>query len=149
MLRLIIISIFLLSANPSFAKDRKNKNKKIKAYNHACAPGTEPFGLAPPHGNKVVCRKPLGSGKFRAEGNMKVWHANGERKKEGNFVHGKKHGEWKTYHRSGKLKSTETYYNGERKSVTKHDRDGNAIKRSKKRNRKRKAKLDWGFLRNK
>ena len=149
MLRFLFISIFILTASPSLAKDREEKTKNIRPYNHACAPGTEPFGLAPPHGNKIVCRKPIGKGKFRAEGNMKVWHANGERKKEGNFVRGKKHGEWKTYHRSGRLKSTETFYDGKRVSVTKHDRDGNVVKKSKKRNKKRKQKTDWSFLRNK
>lgn len=146
-------------AMPKKKKEEENA-KPPKKFVQNCAPGTEQYGEGYPYSSKVVCRQPLTRGKFRAEGAMTAWHANGKKKFEGEYSRGTKHGIWTTYNRNGKVRWVDTYYAGKRQTRTKFDRYGrpivpaaapNAQEANNQQNNQqvKKKKISWRFMRNK
>ena len=121
---ILLIAVGLLPSN-CVAEIRKAKKpetpKSQQKFVLPCAAGTEQYGE---FGTKMVCRQPVGKGKYRPEGQFVAWHANGEKKIDGEFARGEKHGIWTTYLRNGRKKTVETFYSGKRQSLTKFDKYG-------------------------
>lgn len=153
----LLINFSTLDADAEIKRKKKPEAQKAdKKFVLPCAAGTEQFGEGPPKGAKVVCRQPMIGGRFRAEGSMVAWHANGNKKIEGEFVRGDRHGIWTTYQRNGRIKKVETYYAGQRQTVTKFDRYGRpkappkeAVSQESTTEAKKKSRLSWRFMRNK
>jgi antitoxin component YwqK of YwqJK toxin-antitoxin module len=138
-----------VSIESAFAEqNRKPKpeasTKQKRKYVHPCPAGTEQAGSGPPDGYKAYCRQPIIGG-YRNHGGLTNWYANGEKRFEGEFIRGKKHGVWTIYHRNGEKKSVETWYNGERQNKVKFDRKGapvTEVDKDKERREKR-QKYKW------
>ncbi len=118
--------------------------KRVRKYIHPCPAGTEQFGEGPPKGGKVFCRQPIIGG-YQKMGNETSWFANGEKRYEGEYTRDKKHGVWKTYHRNGRLKAVEEYYDGKRTKKTRFDRKGQPVEEvdRNKRRRERRKNYKW------
>lgn len=133
------------SAQAEINRAPKPKEKKrVRKYIHPCPAGTEQFGEGPPKGGKVYCRQPVIGG-YLKQGNETSWFPNGEKRYEGDYIRDKKHGVWKTYHRNGRLKAVEEYYDGKRTKKTRFDGKGRPVQevdRDKIR-RERRKKFKW------
>ena len=105
-------------------KEKREMKRKLKP---ACPPGTEQVGDLPPDGTGLWCEYPTSRGRL-THGNYYKWQSNGNLNAEGEYYLGKKHGTWTTYHRDGRKKSVETWYDGKRQQQTRFDPNGQAIK---------------------
>jgi antitoxin component YwqK of YwqJK toxin-antitoxin module len=68
-----------------------------------CPAGATMRGVAPPSGDRVWCESDDGT----LEGPVREWFADGQRRLEGEYAAGQKHGAWKTFYAGGKPRAEE------------------------------------------
>ncbi len=152
---LVVVALTLVVPECSAAPRRSRKKlteketKKLRRrmereYLSKCPAGTEPTGQLPPDGNKFYCQVPTRKKGMVRHGEYNHWYSNGEKRLQGEYYMGKKHGIWKTYRRDGSVKSEVIYYDGNKQEKKVFDREGNATKevdRKAKRKERRKKNL--------
>ena len=132
-LRYLSALVFTLFLLPSLAAAGGKKDKQPQEvdpknkFKLVCPDGTEAFGEPPPKGKGIYCRQQLRGGSWTRTGGIVRWYDNGNKKFEGEYVRDKKQGNWVSYHRNGKKKQLEEWYNGERVKRIRYDKHGDPL----------------------
>ena len=91
-----------------------------------CPSGGRLRGQPPPQGQRQWCVADDLFGRSRKNGPLRVWHANGALRIEGEFVDDKRNGVWKFYSKDGRLAMEKSYRFGELAGETKRQLAGKA-----------------------
>lgn len=78
-----------------------------------CPKGTRQEGAPPPAGTAAWCAGPDLFGQLRRNGPFKRWRPNGRVLREGEYVDGKKHGQWVEYDEAGHTSAEAVYRFGQ------------------------------------
>lgn len=78
-----------------------------------CPKGTRQEGAPPPAGAVAWCAGPDLFGQLRRNGPFKRWRPNGQVLREGEYVDGKKHGQWVEYDEAGQASAEAVYRFGQ------------------------------------
>ncbi|HMO16509.1 MAG TPA: hypothetical protein PKA63_01775 [Oligoflexia bacterium] len=127
----LLITVFFLfcifSSSLSAENDKPKPGVIGKRYRHVCPEGTERVGAGPPGTTLTFCRQQLGE-ESRLEGDYTAFYLNGNKRLQGEYSRGKRHGTWTQFYRTGEVQEVVEYYEGvpgERKSFK---RDGVLVK---------------------
>lgn len=93
----------------------------------SCPDGGELRGEAPPRGRAQWCEAVDLFGVVRKNGPFRTWHKNGQRRTDGAFVDGKRHGTWTAYDEDGKV-TVEQRYRFDRLLQERRGTDATALK---------------------
>lgn len=127
--RLLTIIAIINCLFSSYAWCDRDKTPGVikRRYVHVCPAGTERIGDKPPKSKLIFCKQVLDDG-ARLEGLYTQFYGTGNKKTEGEYVSGKKHGTWYEYHRTGEVAETKEFVDGKVVEKVSYRPDGTIVK---------------------
>lgn len=122
----IVATINCLFLSNAWCDRDKTPGVIKRRYVHVCPAGTERIGDKPPKSKLIFCKQVLDNG-ARLEGLYTQFYQTGNKKTEGEYVSGKKHGIWYEYHRSGEIAATKEFVDGKVVEKVSYRPDGSVI----------------------
>lgn len=77
----------------------------------SCPPGTRLVGDPPPNGSEIACVKTVNGADVK-EGPYVLYHEDGSKMIQGEYLDGKQNGEWTMWYDNGQKKSVDHYKDG-------------------------------------
>jgi len=127
----LFLFIFISSGLVQADEDKPPPGVVGKRYKHVCPEGTERVGEGPPGTTMVFCRQDLGD-TSRLEGDYTAFYLNGNKRVQGEYVTGKRHGTWVQYYRTGEVQAIREFQEGKPVEVKQFRKDGVPVKEPKK-----------------